>query len=72
MKKRQILPKSPIRRTPINTKFTIDDVINDVSNNKSLNGDSIIKWNRNLYEKKGRFINIGVFKSFASAYIPQT
>jgi hypothetical protein len=66
------LPKSPLRRIQISTKVTIDDAINDVSNNKTQNGDSIINWNRSLYEKKGKFSNIGILKSFASAYIPQT
>ena len=54
-KKRHILPKSPLRRIQISTKVTIDDAINDVSNNKTQNGDSIINWNRSLYEKKGKF-----------------
>jgi hypothetical protein len=61
-----------LRRFQCNTKVTIDDAINDVSNNKTLNGDSIINWNRSLYEKKGKLINFGIFKSINSAYIPQT
>lgn len=41
----------------------MDNAVNDVLSNKTENFDSIINWNRSLYEKKGKFLNIQALKT---------